>query len=134
MSIHICTTFIPNYFIANKKSKRLSFYDVSNRIVIAYLMNILQSNEDAPNGLVTVIKNNRKLQKFLMFILEYIVANFPKERYEILYRVRILYNFDFDSVFYWHTWETSKTDKWINDLLQSEKFKYGIHSHLLSDD
>ena len=84
---HLLWTY-KNYFIANKKSKRLSFYDVSNssyRIVIAYLINILQSNEDAPNGLVTVIKNNRKLQKFLMFILEYIVANFPKERYEILY-------------------------------------------------
>ena len=82
------------------------------------------------------METNQELMEFLNFILEYIVANFPGETYES--RHTFLYDLRFKDKICWRQNKNDHTHNIIYNILHDinlpEKFKYGIHSYLLSDD
>ena len=138
-----------NCFLSNRKSETKSFYDLtrSSKIlniyhppcseVIEYLVSqITPSNRNwkshPPNNLRTALEANQELRNFLEFMLEYIVANYPARDFS-----------SSSSDYYFLYWfylnlgynrAPSMGLKIMNNINQSEKFKYGIHSYLLDNE
>ena len=140
-----------NCFLSNRISETKSFYELtrSSKIlniyhppcseVIEYLasslfLKIFDGNRNwishSTHHLRTALETNQELSNFLEFMLEYIVANYPDEnphsRYHFLYR------------FYLNLGYSNRAPsmglKIMNNVTQSEKFKYGIHSYLLDNE
>ena len=138
---HLLLTY-RNNFLANGKSKTISFYDVANSSisaeVIENLVSGLQHKRELATSvwswnLSTAVKTNPESGNFFKFMLEYIVANFPDEnylsRYSFLYYLYLPLKLDSRKM------PTAKIAQEILDnVTQPEKFHYGIHSYLLSDD
>ena len=150
---HLLLTY-KNNFLANEKSKTKSFYDVAKSSmdpnIIEYLVYELQHKRElsfpiretfyAPIHLRPTMKTNQELQKFLKFMLEYIVANFPDENETHNYSGRYNFLYFLYAGLGSASWVPKKIDssknahEFLHDLFKTEKFKYGIHSYLLCDD
>ena len=131
-SLKFCKNIAEKFFYVTSDDPILNIYHPPCPEVIEYLVSRLPSNRNwkshPPNNLRTALETNQELRNFLEFMLEYIVANYPEENYHSRYY--FLYCF-YQNLGYKNA--PSMGLKIMNNVYQSEKFKYGIHSYLLDN-
>ena len=132
-SLKFCKSIAEKFFYVTSDVPILNSYHPPCPEVIEYLVSRLPSNRNwkshSPNNLRTALETNQELRNFLEFMLEYIVANYPEENYHSRYY--FLYCF-YQNLGYKNA--PSMGLKIMNNVYQSEKIKYGIHSYLLDNE
>ena len=135
-----CKKIAEIFFYVQSDTPTLNSYRPPCPEVIEYLVSRLQKNRKwkfhSPNNLRTAMESNQELYEFFKFILEYIMANFPDKGFENRYRFlfNLYRNRGIASDCNWIRNKSAYITGILRDITQLEKFKYGIHSYLLSDD